>query len=176
MNYLDCISENFPTVIFVCNGDPHNYDDVEWLGGDELPPKEILDSLIFAKFKNDKIAELSKACNQVIISGFTSNALGYDCIYDSEEVDQLNITGVLTMISPTPDNQMGYSAPYAVRPIVDGVVTPKVYLTHSYFQLRKALTDGGTFKLVMLQKFNDKRDLVSVADTIDKINNITLMS
>jgi len=176
MDYINCISQHFPTIVVVCKGDSKNYDDIEWIGGDELPTKVILDDLIFQELKATKVAELSKACNVQITAGFESDALGYPCIYDSEDVDQINILGVMSMISPAPGLPEGSYAPYAVRKIIDGEIKPKEYCIHSYAQLRKAVTDGGVFKLTLLQKFNDKRDLVNAATTENVINEMTWLS
>jgi len=176
MDYINCISQHFPTIVVVCRGDSRNYDDVEWIGGDSLPSKETLDELIFLDVKKEKIALLSKACNEQIIAGFESDALGYPCIYDSEDVDQINILGVMSMISPAPGLPEGSYAPYAVRKIVDGEIKSKEYCIHSYAQLRKAVTDGGIFKLTLLQKFNDKRDLVNAATTETAISEMTWLS
>ena len=173
MDYVTAIGLFYPTVIVVCKGNPHDYSDIEWIGGDQLPSVLEVDEMIFEDVKKDKILELSAACENDIVNGFTSDALGYPCIYDAEQVDQLNITGVLTMISPTPDAPMGYLSPYAVRPIIDGVVQPKVYLVHTYPQLRKALTDGGMYKLLKLQQFNTKRDLVNTATSVEAVEAIT---
>ena len=173
LDYVSAIGKFFPTIGVECIGDPNNFWNIVWISGDAMPTIFEVDEKIFEDTKKNKIIELSNFCENDIISGFTSDALGYSCIYDSEQVDQLNITGVLTMISPTPAAPMGYGSPYAVRPIIDGVIQPKEYINHTYFQLRKALTDGGMYKLTKLQQFNYKRDLVNASKTVSEIELIT---
>lgn len=176
LSYVQCIGKHFPTVNVVCYGDDFNYDNIVHEGGDPLPPKSELDSLIFDDTKIDKISELSVHCQKIIINGFQSDALGSTHIYDSEEVDQLNIIGSVSMISPTYGHPEGYTTYYAVRPIQDGITQPKEYKIHTYAQLRKAMTDGAMYKLGCLQRFNVLRDyinsLVFGTHTLDIINSV----
>ena len=173
LDYVTCIGEYFPNVCVVCLGDPNTYTDITWISGDPLPSQAELDLKIFEQVRDDKVAAMSKACQEEIIHGFRSSALGYECIYDSEEVDQINITGVFTMISPTIEHPNGTESIYAVRPVIGGVVQPKVYVNHTFPQLRAALVDGGNFKLELLQRFNDKRDIINSLTTIAEIDAIT---
>ncbi|NOU68400.1 hypothetical protein GC096_30700 [Paenibacillus sp. LMG 31461] len=46
-----------------------------------------------------KIAELNKACNEAILSGFTSDALGTDNTYDFDYDAQINLGGMLNAIT-----------------------------------------------------------------------------
>lgn len=167
MNYMDCLGEIYPTV-FVSNiGDPSNYSDVTWVGGDSLPTQEELDIQLLNINKTLKIAELSKACQIDIIGGFTSDALGTTHRYDSEEVDQLNLIGAYSATEPSE------SIYYATRPIVDEVVQPKEYKLHTNGNLRQILGDGAVFKLTRLQKFNAKRDYVNLLGSISAVLLVT---
>jgi hypothetical protein len=177
MKYMECLGKSFPNVSAVCFGDPDVYEDIVWEGGDPLPAKAVLEAQILANLKIDKVTELSQACELEIISGFTSDALGTPAIYDSETVDQLNLIGAASATAPMEGMPEGFSGPYAVRPIVEGVVQPKRYEMHSYAQLRAVLQSGFFFKLVRLQKFNDKRDYVNnVAATIEAVEAVSWTS
>lgn len=161
MDYLEAIAAFHPDAQVVCIGDPTVYENIVWEQGEPVPTQAVLDATILAQAKTDKIQALSDACQGIITSGFQSSALGYPCIYDSQDVDQINIIGSVTAISPTPDSPAGYSMYYANRPIVNGVTQPKVYTIHTYAQLRQAMTDGAQYKLSCLIKFNTKRDFVN---------------
>lgn len=169
MNYLECLSKYFPTLEVLCFGDVNNYYDLIVQNGVNLPPKSELDSLIFNFIKEQKILELSNKCELVVTQGFTSSALGYDHVYDSEVVDQVNIIGSVTATSPTPDYPQGMPIPYAVRPIENGVVQPKIYKVHTHIQLRQALADGAIFKLGCLQHFNQLRDFIYTLTTKEEV-------
>lgn len=174
MNYMDCLGGSFPDVKAICFGDPFNYNDIQWEGGDPLPLKEVLDECVLHDTKDAKVKELSLACEKEIIGGFESSALGSPAIYDSERVDQLNLIGAATATGPVPGVPEGFQGPYAVRPVIDGVIQPKQYIMHSYGQLRTVLLDGFNFKLARLQKFNDKRDFINnVAVTLADVDAVT---
>jgi len=176
MNYLDCISENYPTVLVECFDDGFNYETLNWVGGDPLPSKVDLDAIIFKRIVNDKLAELSANCQSDIMAGFISNALGYPCMYGSTEVDQLNLIGAVSATAPTPTAPSGYSNVYAVRPIIDGIVQPKTYIVHSYGQFRQVLADGSAYKSTKLLAFNTKRTYLSSLTTAEDVNAVTWLS
>lgn len=177
MNYMECLGNSFPNVQAINFGNPEVYGDIVWEGGDSLPTQAVLETKILENAKLKKVEELSLACELDIIGGFVSNALGQDAIYDSDQVDQLNLIGATSATAPIDGMPEGFSGPYAVRPIENGVTQPKRYEIHTYAQLRKVLLDGFNFKLVRLQRFNDKRDYVNdVAVTIEDVNAVTWVS
>jgi hypothetical protein len=174
VDYMAVLGEVYPHIEAVCFGDPFVYENIQAEGGSVLPPKDEMDVAVLERIKTLKVAELSEACRNEIISGFTSNALGQDGLYDSYEVDQLNLVGSVSAISPSPNAPNGSAMPYAVRPIVDGVVQPKVYTVHTYAQLRQVMQDGTVFKLTKLQKFNAKRDYVNFnCSTHEQVDAVT---
>ena len=174
MNYMDCLGSSFPNIQAICFRDPFNYNDIQWEGGDPLPSKVVLDECVLHDTKAARIKELSLACEKEIIGGFESSALGTPAIYDSERVDQLNLIGATTATGPVTGVPEGFQGPYAVRPVVGGVIQPKEYVMHTYSQLRGVLLDGFNFKLARLQKFNDKRDYVNnVTATLADIDAVT---
>lgn len=124
-----------------------------------------------AKFK--QIQFLSEQCRLDIIDGFESSALGAPHIYDSEEVDQLNLVGSVSTTAPTPDAPTGYTIYYAVR---NPATNTKSYEIHTHAQLRQVLADGAQVKLTKLQKFAVKRTLVEAQTTISGVQSITWTS
>jgi hypothetical protein len=176
MNYLDCISANYPTVMVDCYGDTFNYNDLNWLGGDPLPLQADLDAIIFMQLVNDKLSELSAACQADIMAGFVSSALGSPNMYDSTEVDQLNLIGAVSATAPTPSAPSGYSNVYAVRPVVNGVIQPKTYIVHSYGQFRQVLADGSAYKSTKLLAFNTKRNYLLTLTTVADVDAVTWLS
>lgn len=174
MDFIRSLGISYPNVAAVCFGDPTVYANIQWEGEGPFPTEEEMKAEFLLRLKETKVAELSLACQDEIIGGFQSSALGEPAIYDSEQVDQLNLIGAATATGPITGMPDGFQGPYAVRQIVNGVVQPKQYLMHSYSQLREVLLDGFNFKLVRLQKFNNKRDYVNnVSVTVSDVNAVT---
>jgi hypothetical protein len=176
MDYIGCIGTYFPNVIADCIGDPTKYENINWVAGDPLPTKVDMDILIFQNYKDTKITSLSDDCQNAITCGFISNALGSPHLYDSAEVDQLNLIGAVANVSPTIANPTGSSVYYATREVINGVTLPKEYDLHTYDQLRKVMSDGADYKLALLINFNIKRYYVTIATTIEQIDAITWSS
>jgi len=82
---------------------------------------------------------INRACSEMIVSGFSSSALGAPFRYSSELDDQLNLTGAVLR---------GQPMPYACRD-VDGV---KEFRLHSAEQLRAVGDDFTHYKLQLLQQ------------------------
>src|ERR1035437_8764011 len=93
MDYMGCIGTYFPNVFVSCIGDSTVYSNIIWESGDPLPTQAILDTKIFQDVQTSKIAELSANCQAAITAGFLSSAIGGSHLYDSQEVDQLNLIG-----------------------------------------------------------------------------------
>lgn len=130
----------------------------------DMLPEFIQEAMI------DKITELSQAAAENIISGFTSNALGYPRIYDSKLEDQTNLIGSVTATSPSAEHPSGTSSYYATRDPND---QSKAYLPHTHEQLRQVLNDGATIKLYILQAFAVLRTQVEAQTTVSGINAIS---
>lgn len=173
IDYLQCLSEFYPDASAICFGDPTVYENIQTANELALPSKADLDIKIIERAKIDKIKELSSDCQKDIIYGFTSYALGYLGFYDSEIEDQLNLAGSLSRTMPTTEFPDGTTTDFAVKPIVDGVKQPKIYVTHTYAQLRQVVDDGVAFKLELLKKFNSKRDIIYTLTTLEAIENIS---
>lgn len=58
-----------------------------------------------SEYKEKKIAELSKICNETILGGYTSNALGSPNHYDFDMEAQMNLAGMLHAINAAMINE-----------------------------------------------------------------------
>lgn len=82
---------------------------------------------------------INALCAEKIISGFESSALGEAHIYDSEDVDQINLIGSVAA---------GGTVYYKCQRKSDGV---KDFLPHTNTQIKKVLNDGSLRKVALLQ-------------------------
>lgn len=169
MDYITLIGEEYPDIEVHVIGNANDYDNITWLKPEQQIPKATLDERRLVLLKRNKIIDLSNSCEKAIIGGFISNALGDEHLYDSEEVDQINLIGAVASTGPTPEFPNGYSIYYATRDISTNI---KSYIEHSYAQLRKVMDDGAQFKLNHLQRFHLLRTQVEVAVDEEQINAI----
>lgn len=142
-----------------------------WTTVDVVESTEETDSLITGKkitykdvgieeLKTSKKDEINKACELEITSGFTSSALGEENFYQSEEVDQLNLIGV---VSGGVDDY--FKCALATTPTVFE------YKLHTIAQLKQVLNDGKVKKLQLLQKAALLKEQIKNS-TLENINNI----
>lgn len=172
MNYITILGTYYPNVGAHCVGDDSVYANLIWDSGDPIPPESELIARVLEEAKTKKIEELSANCRQAILDGFISSSLGSPFKYDAEDVDQINLIGAVSATSPTPSAPDGYTIEYAVRPVVNGVYQAKYYTTHTHAQLRQVLNDGAAYKLAQLQHFNELRNNVYAAQTLQAIQAI----
>ena len=145
-SYIETISRFYPDISAYTVGS--EYSDIVWQNGGPVQ-QNILDNDVLTLTKEYKIRELSGFCENAIVSGFLSSALGHDHIYDSEEVDQINILGALLSTFPNPLQPDGGTIYYACR---DADEDMKEYEPHTFYQIMKVVQDGAAFKLMQLQK------------------------
>jgi len=182
LGYVECIGKYFPTVFVHCTGTAINgtmlekYESLIHDGGDYIPSKAVLDDFIFEDLKITAIDNLSTICQDAIRGGFFSSALGSRHIYDSDEVDQLNLIGATTSTLPTPTEPDGGLMYYAVREVIDNITQPKDYKPHTHTQFRQVMADGAAYKLALLMNFNYKRYFISNATTPEEVLAITWSS
>lgn len=176
IDYMTCLSSCFSTTFAVCTGDPNVYNNIVWVDGDPLPDQATMDASRFSALQNSAISALSDICANIITSGFISSALGTPHLYDSEDVDQINLIGATTTTAPSMVDPNGTAMYYAVREIVNGVTLPKNYTLHTYDQFRQVMTDGANYKLALLMNFNIKRYYISIATTPEQVEAITWSS
>lgn len=175
MNYLQTLAKHFPELQVECQGLGDIYEDIVPLLGGILPDKQLIEELHIQDHKEKKIQQLSEECAYLITTGFISNALGAPHKYDAEPEDQLNLTGAVTLTAPMGSFTDGFSTPYAVRPVVNGVYQAKEYKLHTHQQLRQVIYDGGIFKSSLLQSFNAVRNyILTTTLTEEEILAITL--
>jgi hypothetical protein len=116
-------------------------------------------------FRTQKKEQLSQQCGQVIIGGFTSNALGTAHTYPSDDEAQRNFNSEMHMFNIDPN----YTSLF--KTLDAG------YLPHTKAQLLQVFSDGHTFKVNQLARLNGPlpnglKAQVDEANTIDQINAI----
>ena len=117
--------------------------------------------------KAQKTNAINSACGLQIIQGFTSNALGSVKHYQGEQVDQLNLIGVVAG-GIDDDFKCGTEdADYANN----GVIT-WAFEAHTITQLIQVLNDGKAYKQTLLQKAYDLKTQIAEATTADAVNAI----
>jgi hypothetical protein len=172
ISYFDALTRYYPEIQAEAHNNGSSYSDIIWKIGGPVPQNE-LEIKILDLAKEQRTAEISQDCENFIMSGFQSDALGAPHVYDSEFVDQINLVGALIMTSPFGDDVDGYSIYYACRDVATGI---KNYYPHTYAILRKVIYDGSMFKLQYLQIFHFKRLMVAACETIEDIDKITWSS
>ena len=133
---------------------------INWLDKKQVEPtkKEInatVSKLILQKNKDKKISEINTACSTEITSGFTSKALGTIRTYQSQELDQLNLIGVVTG---------GTDDYFKCAKTVSGKLVWS-YEMHTVVQLKQVLNDGKAHKQALLQKAGTLKAKVDLAKT-----------
>jgi len=120
-------------------------------------PKVLLDILNKQKFemgKSEKIKEINAACAAAITGGFDSLGLGTQRRYKSEQIDQLNLIGLVT----------GGVSDY-LKCATPGATLVWTYEMHTTAQLKKVLNDGKKYKQGLLRKAGTLKSAVSQATT-----------
>lgn len=112
--------------------------------------------------KPNKIAELDQKCNQTILAGFTSSALGVAHQYGFSTDDQANLTGRLTLINANPS----YPEPFDWKTLDTGP------LPHTKAQFIQVCTDGDSFKGGQIAKYWQLKAQVEAATTTDEVDAI----
>jgi len=161
ISYINIISEFFPKVQCYAIGDGAAYNTLIHSGGDPIPSIEALNVAILSKRKIEKITAFSDNARNEIVNGFLSSALGTSFYYDSQPEDQLNLVGVVASFQ---------ESLYPCRS--NGPTSPKEYRLHTHAQLLQILYEGKNIKLVILEKFNNKKALVISVTTIEELDTV----
>lgn len=122
---------------------------------------------VLAKVKTQKTQEINTACAAQIISGFTSNALGSTKHYQSEQIDQLNLVGVVA----GGVDDLFKCGTEDVDFANNGIIT-WAYELHTIAQLTQVLNDGKAYKQTLLQKAYGLKADIEAATTADEVNAI----
>lgn len=149
-------SENGTTVSYSIEAEEYK----QWVLDGGVPLAEFTDAEIIAQSKQSKLIELEALCEAQIVSGFTSSALGSEHWYKSEQIDQLNLIGVVT----------GGTDDYFKSGIKDtqGVITWD-WVLHTSAQLKQVLNDGKNVKTTLLQKLTMQKAQVDLATTLAEV-------
>ena len=131
---------------------------------EEIRQKEEKNKINQAKL--NKISEINKIAQEKIVSGFISNALGSNHLYQSEPTDQINLLGIVQTAQLTNENQL-------FKCSEDNGQTWE-YKEHTPEQITQVLKDGKDIKTAILEKANQLKQQVKQATTIDEVNSITL--
>jgi len=135
MDYMECLGASYPTVFASCVGDSTMYGNIVWESGDPLPTEAAMIAMNFNNVRNVLISGLSDACQNAIMSGFPSSALGSPHQYASGQLDQINLIGATILTAPTPANPNGNGTYYKCAPITNAVVGAFNYYPHSSAQM-----------------------------------------
>lgn len=113
-------------------------------------------------FRSQKKAELSQQCNQAIIAGFSSSALGVAHTYPSDEEAQRNFHSELDRLNYDPN----YTAS-SFKTLDAG------YLSHTKAQLIQVFVDGHTYGRQQIAHLNTLKSQIDAAQTQTDLNAIT---
>lgn len=127
----------------------------QWLSEGNTPEPEFdLNDL-----KKLKINKINLACQDAIISGFTSNALGYNYFYYSTLEEQTTLNSIINL---------GIDSNFKCQKIsvVDNIEVKenRVQVPHTLTQLKQVLVDGA----IHIKAQIDRKDLLEI-----QINNAT---
>lgn len=109
-----------------------------------------------------KIAQINYLCNQTILGGFTSTALGSDHQYGFNMEDQANLIGQLAMLNAD-----------AVIAEVDWKTLDSGVLTHSREQFVQVCKDGESFKKAKIARYWELKSQVEAAVTVEEVDAVT---
>lgn len=164
-----------PSIVFIVESGSmiHQYSSPDawaayeaWLaeGNTPLPvPSDMAPSLEQAK--QDRINEINLACEETILSGFISSALGEPHGYDSQIEDQLNLIGAALAAAA------GQSVEF--RCYHGAVTGQKEWHLHTPQQMQQVYMDGLVYKVTQLKKATTLKNQVNAATTVEEVNGIT---
>lgn len=149
----------------------------KWFYNDETTELRVLteeeldvDPVKLTFAKKEQIGKMSNLCEQEIIKGFSSLALGSIHWYDASPVDQLNLISSITLTAPNSENPNGTSIFYACRDNTDEDI--KEYQSHNYQQLQMVMRDSAAKRLALLQKFSALRQKINEATCVTDVKKI----
>ena len=176
IDYISCLGSCFPTVFATCGGDPNIYENIVWVDGDPLPDVATLDAARFKKLQASVLEGISDSCENTIMAGFTSNALGSTYFYQSTTLDQINLIGALISSMPNALATSGTPIPYKCGQVIDGVVQTLSYNVHNPTQMLMVFMSGVQFKLEQLTIYQNKENYISTCTTPEEVNAVTWTS
>ena len=117
----------------------------------------FISSTSLADIKIAKISELNLSCEQTIISGFPSSALGTEHYYQSDRDDQTNLLG-LVVAGQDSILKCGVLQ-------TDGTILWTFDTPHTIGEIQQVFSAGATYKMEQLQKCNTLKQQVNSATT-----------
>lgn len=117
---------------------------------------------ILTQDKAEKTNKVNEDVKTLIISGFTSSALGTNHMYQSDETDQLNLIGAVTS---------GVAQAFKCSSN-DGESWQ--WKMHTITQLQTVLRDGASYKNQLLENASTLKSQIQVCTTIEELEAILL--
>ena len=117
---------------------------------------------ILTQAKAEKTNKVNEDVKTLIISGFTSSALGTNHMYQSDETDQLNLIGAVTS---------GVAQAFKCSSN-DGESWQ--WKMHTITQLQTVLRDGASYKNQLLENASTLKSQIQVCTTIEELEAILL--
>ena len=133
-----------------------NYIDLETIGFSNR------DFRTLEQLKSAKTAEINSKCEKEITSGFKSDALGTEHIYQSTETDQTNL---MAMIIANEDD-------YFKCGTEQNDIITWTYELHTVLQFKTVHKEGKDIIRTLLQKCNTLKQQVIDATTVEEVNEI----
>jgi len=189
IDYVLLLERNYPTALF--GGSCETYAKIAWKDTVISQPSQTqLDAewviLEVQLAMESKIKELSVLARLDVIAGFWSSALGTAHFYDSAEIDQVNLIGMVTQLretfekaktaaklasQPEPAEPSDY---FSARILSTDI--QKAYYPHTLSQLSSVMDDGKIFKMQVLQTFNNLKDQVLAKTSVVDVNAVVWTS
>lgn len=151
--------EFFPTPKLPKSEDENSIDSLKKQLG-ILPPHEAPQTIV--EYKENKIYEITKFCEEEILSGFYSDARGEEEWYTNSRDDQNNIIGQATLAT------LNLSFVPQWKSAVENICSD-----FTMEQIVKLSTDGAIFKTERIKKFDLLKEQVIYATTIEEVSTIT---
>lgn len=108
--------------------------------------------------KPEKIKGLKAACGQELLGGFYSSALGQAHKYETKEVDQTNLMGMVL------DGESDYYKCWNIEG------TAQEWVFHTIEQLTQVFKDGKAWRKGVFQKLAVLENMVQSATTIEQVD------
>lgn len=147
----------------------------QWLESESFPPvgkffevgvglrdkteKEKVESgeMKLSDIKEQIFQKINKLCYEEIVSGFESKALGEVHVYDSEDVDQVNLIGAVAS---------GSDVYYKCSRNSDGL---RDFFLHTNAQVKQVLADGASRKISLLQHCYELKAGIQALNNYDAV-------
>lgn len=123
------------------------------------------------ELKTSKLSEISTWTKSHIIGGFTSNAKGSKCTYDSDEDTQSTITIAYNASRSSDFETSSYKGQVPIRAIPDGQ-TEKIIINHNASEMQTLINDLALHIGTCKQKGWTLQSAVSAATTKEQLEAI----